>query len=60
MTLDFLDDVFLLHLPLETAKGVFDRLALLQLYFCQTKKHLQPTAESPHPHPRDRGCKVQI
>jgi hypothetical protein len=37
MPLNFLDDVFLLHLPLEAAKGVFQCLALLKLNFRQTK-----------------------
>src|ERR1700722_3769721 len=32
----FLDDVFLLHLALETSQRVFEGLALLQSYFCQT------------------------
>jgi hypothetical protein len=31
--LDILDDVFLLHLPLEPPKGALNRLALLDLYF---------------------------
>src|SRR5215510_13137522 len=33
MLLDVLDDVFLLDLPLEPAKGTFNRLALLDFYF---------------------------
>src|SRR5579863_719714 len=33
--LDVLDDVFLLHFPLEAAKRAFNRLAFLNLYFCQ-------------------------
>ena len=33
MLLDILDDVFLLNLALEPAKGAFDRLALLDFYF---------------------------
>ena len=36
VTLDLLDDVFLLHLALETPEGVFQRLALLQSNFRQT------------------------
>jgi hypothetical protein len=32
---DFFNDVFLLHLPLEAPKGIFQRLALLQFYFSQ-------------------------
>jgi hypothetical protein len=35
--LDLLDDVLLLDLSLEAAKGVFQRFALLKLYFSQTK-----------------------
>jgi hypothetical protein len=33
MLLDILDDVFLLHLPLEPAKSALDRFALLNLDF---------------------------
>jgi hypothetical protein len=32
--LDFLDDIFLLHLALETAQGIFQRLTLLNDDFC--------------------------
>jgi hypothetical protein len=35
--LDLLDDVLLLDLSLEAAKGVLQRFALLKLYFSQTK-----------------------
>ena len=35
MPFDFFNDVFLLHLPLEAPKGIFQRLALLQFYFSQ-------------------------
>ncbi len=35
MSLDFLDDVFLLHLPLKAAQGIFEGLSLLQSDFCQ-------------------------
>jgi hypothetical protein len=35
MPLYLLDDVFLLNFALETAECVFQRLALLQSYFCQ-------------------------
>jgi hypothetical protein len=31
--LDILDDVFLLHLPLEAPESAFDRLALLNFHF---------------------------
>jgi hypothetical protein len=33
--LDILDDIFLLHLPLETAQGAFDGFAFLDFYFSQ-------------------------
>jgi len=32
---DVLDDVLLLHLPLEAAERTFDGLTLLNLHFCQ-------------------------
>jgi hypothetical protein len=35
MSLDFLDNVFLLYLPLKAAQGVFERFSLLQSHFCQ-------------------------
>jgi hypothetical protein len=35
MPLDLFNDVFLLHLPLEPAKGVFQRFALLEPDFSQ-------------------------
>src|SRR3982075_3650483 len=38
VTLDFLNNVFLLHLALETAQRVFEGLPLLQSYFGQ-KQH---------------------
>ena len=33
--LDILDDIFLLHLPLEAAQGAFDGFAFLDFYFSQ-------------------------
>ena len=36
MLLDILDDIFLLHLPLEATKRAFDRLAFLNLDFSQS------------------------
>jgi hypothetical protein len=33
MLLDILDDVFLLHLPLEAAEGAFNRFPVLDLDF---------------------------
>src|SRR5258708_36563831 len=41
MFFDFLDDVFLLHLALETAQGVFQGLTLLDNYFSHSKIHPQ-------------------
>jgi hypothetical protein len=38
--LDVFDDVFLLHLPLETAQGALDGFAFLNLYFCQAQHPL--------------------
>jgi hypothetical protein len=35
VTLDLLDDVFLLHLALETAQSILEGFALLKPYFCQ-------------------------
>ena len=37
MTLYFLDNVFLLNLPLKPAESVFNRFALLQFHFSQTE-----------------------
>jgi hypothetical protein len=37
VTLDLLNNVFLLHLTLETAQSVFERLTLLQSYFGQKR-----------------------
>ena len=42
MLLDFFDDVFLLHLALETTQGILKRLILLNDYFSQfTSPHSQ-------------------
>ena len=35
VTLDFLNDVLLLHFPLEATQGVLERFAFLQSDFCQ-------------------------
>jgi len=35
MSLDFLDNVFLLYLPLKAAQGIFEGFSLLQSDFCQ-------------------------
>jgi hypothetical protein len=35
VTLDFLDDVLLLYLPLEPAQRIFERLAFLYANLCQ-------------------------
>lgn len=37
VTFDLLDDVFLLHFALETAKSAFERFAFLHNYFCQIR-----------------------
>ena len=37
MTFDFFDNVFRLHLALKTAQSIFERFAILQSHFCQTK-----------------------
>ena len=37
MTLHFFNDVFRLNFALEPSQGAFNRLALLQTNFCQTK-----------------------
>ena len=42
MTLHFLDDVFLLYLPLEPAERIFKRLAFLDTNFCQRGYTSQP------------------
>jgi hypothetical protein len=34
MLLDILDDIFLLHLPLEATKSAFNRLTILNFDFC--------------------------
>jgi hypothetical protein len=35
VALDLLDNIFLLHLPLETAQSVLEGFALLKSHFCQ-------------------------
>ena len=40
--LDFFDDVFLLHLALETAQGIFQRLTLLNADFSHLKITVLP------------------
>jgi hypothetical protein len=42
MTLNFLDDVFRLHLTFEAAKRIFQRLAFLQSHFCQANYTPKP------------------
>jgi hypothetical protein len=42
VTLDFLDDVFLLDLPLEPAQRIFQRLAFLYTNFCQRDPTSKP------------------
>jgi len=45
--LNFLDDVFLLHLSFEAAKGVLQCFALLKLNFSQTNYTSLPDHDSP-------------
>lgn len=42
MTLDFLNDIFLLNLAFEAAQSAFERLAVLQMHFCQLELHHLP------------------
>ncbi len=42
VALDFLDDVFLLHLALEAAQRILKGLTLLQTNLCQTKTPRSP------------------
>lgn|GEM_PF-6654837 len=42
MTLNFLDDVFLLYLTLEPAKRIFERFAFLYTNFCQLSHTPKP------------------
>ena len=39
MSLDFLDDVFLLYLAFEATQGILERFSFLKSYFRQTYKH---------------------
>src|SRR5580704_8287487 len=48
VTLDLLDNVFLLHFALEATQRIFEGLALLQSYFCQLNY-------TPKPVPFGRG-----
>jgi hypothetical protein len=48
VTLDLLDDVFLLHFALESTQCIFEGLALLKSYFCQLNY-------TPKPVPFGRG-----
>jgi hypothetical protein len=48
MSFDLLDNVILLDLTLEAAKGVLESLALLKLYFRQTKNTSRPTKNFLH------------
>ncbi len=40
--LDFLDNVFLLYLAFKPPQSAFERLAILQMDFCQLKLHHLP------------------
>ena len=43
VALDLLDNVFLLHLALETAQSVLEGFTLLKSYFCQTDTPPNPS-----------------
>jgi hypothetical protein len=43
VALDLLDNVFLLHLALETTKSVLEGFTLLEPYFCQTDTPPNPS-----------------
>ena len=43
VALDLLDNVFLLHLALETTQRILERLALLKPHFCQTHTPPNPS-----------------
>jgi hypothetical protein len=43
VALDLLDNVFLLHLALETAQSVLEGFTLLKSYFCQTDTPPDPS-----------------
>lgn len=43
VTLDLLDDVFLLHLALESAESILEGFTLLKPYFCQTDTPPNPS-----------------
>jgi len=42
MPLDFFNDVFLLYFPFEPSQSTFERLAILEMDFCQLKIHHLP------------------
>jgi hypothetical protein len=42
MLLNFLDDIFLLHLALKTAQGIFQRFTFLNAYFSHLKITVLP------------------
>lgn len=46
VALHFLDNVFLLHLALETSQSILEGLALLQSYFCQTYTPPNPSGRT--------------
>ena len=47
----FLNDVFLLHFPLEAPEGVFQGFTVLESYFCQSKNTSDLTLYYPRPRP---------
>jgi hypothetical protein len=42
VSLDLFDNVFLLYLAFKAPQGAFERLAILQMDFCQLKVHHLP------------------
>ncbi len=47
VSLDLFNNVLLLDLTLEAAKGVLNRLTLLKFHFCQTKNTSRPSTNLP-------------
>jgi hypothetical protein len=49
--LDFFNDVFLLHFPLEAPESVFQGFTVLESYFCQSKNTSDPIMDYLRPRP---------
>lgn len=62
MPLDFFYDIFLLNFALEAPQGAFERLAILQMDFCQIKftcLPVGPPRRAGNPYCTLRGiCKI--